>query len=316
MSNPFVLDAPHDNFAVRAIKGVIRGVKDTAVPESKKWEECRRISKALNNHHVWVWLDKEHGFKLYGQFKTGYVLDDVNDKQVINKIPVDMKKTSVESYAEPRTFFEENTATLRPHNADAHMENGTMDRNMSKKHYDFDILDARVLFSFIAVRCKDGDNTHRHFYDRTDKCWYVVKRIGAEDKHHLAMLINNKKFCSSDDYFMWSSDNKFGGAPVISHKDQRPSKTNDFAGGFVMQVTLNDPSIDKDQRLHVPQNFWTQSKYKELGDSDMLKNITTYDEVRIDGAGRVAHEPCRIDGDWPWDLDQKVSGIADRLFKR
>lgn len=304
MSNPFVLDASHDNFAVRAVKGVIRGVKGRAVPESKNWEECLRISEALNNHHVWVWIDKESGIKLYGQFKTGYVQDDVNDKQVINQIPVDMKKTSV-------AFFEENTATLRPYNVDADLANGTMDRNMSKKHYDFDILDARVLFSFSVVRCTAGDNAHRHFYDRTDKCWYTVKRIGAEDKHFIAELINLKKFCSYNDYlFRWS------GAPLISHKDQRPSKTNDFAGGFVMQVTLNDPSIDKDQRLHVPQNFWTQSKYKELGDSDMLKNITTYDEVRIDGAGRVAHEPCRIDGDWPWDLDQKVSGIADRLFKR
>ena len=293
-----------DNIISRTKQQMAGRYKQINIPYYDQWQECINISKSLDNQNVWIWLDREKGIKLYGRFKTGFVQHDVFAHNVILPVPelgVGIKE--VKSYANSLSHwgvFEKNNTTLKP-------------AKNNKEIYNFNSLDASVKFEYIVSALgpppqyqpqptlrSTAENNTSNFFDENDNEWYRAEIISSRDGNEIARLLHGKNICNDPDWI------RPVGPPdpteltkaiqgIIEHTtNDRPTKTNGYEGGFVLQVALTSTSVPEENSLHVPMNFWSHAiKHSDrirVGDSALIQNIVTY-IPNIDS----------LDSEWPWD---------------
>ena len=289
MSNPFIVGAPGDGMAKRIEKYAIRTYKKIYVPNSREWEACMHISEALNNQHVWIWLDRRNGIRLYGRFQNGCVEMTTQKREEI--IPIfNFSLTDVEQYKNSVTIWDRNSTTLRPH--ESHSSNRKIPHT-----YNFDLLDASVKFEYIVKPTRTDKGEASHFYDKSDHISYTARRITSRDNKEIYNLYECNEFCNDKSRF---NALKFP-VGIQNTIDGRPEKINDFEGGVVLQVALTSNYVPRDHILRVPNKFWSHSKHaEEITDSGLLTTLACYTDRDNTESGRKT--PGEYDSPWPWDL--------------
>lgn len=302
MSNPFVVDVRRYPLTVgggmmhNAGKALERGYKEWHVPNSVKWETCMHISEALDNQHVWMWLDKLRGVKLYGRFKHGSVTENVDGRKFITEIKGE-GLTRVEKYKDSLSVWGHNITTLRP------LEKANSNRRLPPD-YNFDALDASVNFEFIVKETACGQSPN--LYDSVENRYYIARRIVSSDHSEIYHAYKEDQ-CCNDPVLGYG----LKAPPTTEHINRLTprllGRTEECSNGIILQVALTSRSVSKDNLLHVPNAFWSRSKYSDqMRNSGLLESVQHYTDVHHDEDGKKT--PCTCDDPWPWD-----AGIRNEL---